>query len=85
MHVWVIAYVAVSIRQMAMALQIDYNKPITVIQKQIESLRALRLRVIRWALLTGQPRFQLRHRQLMPCRRGFTVSISCVAGPGWCP
>lgn len=54
LHVWVIAYVAASIRQMAMALQIDYNKPIALIQKQIEALRALRLRVIRWALLTGQ-------------------------------
>lgn len=54
LHVWVIAYVAASIRQMAMALQIDYDKPIVLIQKQIESLRALRLRVIRWALLTGQ-------------------------------
>jgi hypothetical protein len=54
LHVWVIASVAASIRQMAMALQIDYNKPVVVIQKQIESLRALRLRVIRWTLLTGQ-------------------------------
>ncbi len=54
LHVWVIAYVAASIRQLAMALQVDYNKPIALIQKQIESLRMLRLRVIRWALLTGQ-------------------------------
>jgi len=54
LDVWVIAYVAASIRQMAMALQIDYNKPIVLIQKQIENLRALRLRVLRWALLTGQ-------------------------------
>jgi hypothetical protein len=54
LHVWVIAYVAASIRQIAMALQIDYNKPIALIQKQIESLRVLRLRVIRWACLTGQ-------------------------------
>ena len=54
LHVWVIAYVAASIRQMAMASQIDYNEPILLIQKQIESLRTLRLRVIRWALLTGQ-------------------------------
>jgi hypothetical protein len=54
LHVWVIAYVAASIRQLAMALQIDYNQPIAIIQRQIESLRALRLRVIRWALLTGQ-------------------------------
>jgi hypothetical protein len=54
LHVWVIAYVAASIRQMAITFQIDYNKPIALIQKQIESLRVLRLRVIRWAWLTGQ-------------------------------
>lgn len=54
LHVWVIAYVAASIRQIAMALRIDYNQPIVTIQKQIESLRALRVRVIRWAFLTGQ-------------------------------
>ena len=54
LHLWVIAMGAASIRQMVMALQIDYNKPIALIQKQIESLRALRLRIIRWGLLTGQ-------------------------------
>lgn len=54
LHVWVIAGVAASIRQMAMALQIDYNEPIVSIQRQIESLRALRQRVVRWSLLTGQ-------------------------------
>lgn len=54
LHVWVIAYVVTSIRQMVMALQIDFNKPVTLVQKQIESLRVLRLHVVRWALLTGQ-------------------------------
>lgn len=54
LHVWVIANVAASIRQMAMALYIDYDKPIAAIQKQLESLRVLRIRVIQWALLTGQ-------------------------------
>jgi hypothetical protein len=54
LHVWIIANVAASIRQMAMALQIDYDKPITAIQKQLESLRVLRIRVTQWALLTGQ-------------------------------
>jgi hypothetical protein len=54
LHVWVIAYVATSIRQMVMALQIDFDKPVTLVQKQIESLRVLRLQVVRWALLTGQ-------------------------------
>jgi hypothetical protein len=54
LHVWVIANLAASIRQMAMALQIDYDKPIAVIQKQLESLRVLRIRITQWALLTGQ-------------------------------
>lgn len=54
LHVWMIASVAASIRQMVMALQIDYDKPVAVIQKQIESLRALRIRITKWALLTGQ-------------------------------
>ena len=54
LDVWVIANLAASIRQMAMAVQIDYDKPIAVIQKQIESLRVLRIRTTQWALLTGQ-------------------------------
>jgi hypothetical protein len=54
LHVWVIANLAASIRQIAMALQLDYDKPIAVIQKQLESLRVLRIRITQWALLTGQ-------------------------------
>jgi hypothetical protein len=54
LHVWMIASLAASIRQMAMALRIDYEQPIAVIQKQLESLRILRIRVTQWALLTGQ-------------------------------
>lgn len=54
LHLWMIASASASIRQMVMALQIDYDKPIAVIQKQIESLRALRIRITKWALLTGQ-------------------------------
>jgi hypothetical protein len=54
LHVWVIANVAASIRQMAMALHIDYDEPIAAIQKQLENLRVLRIRVTQWALLTGQ-------------------------------
>jgi hypothetical protein len=54
LHVWVIATVVAAIRQMAMALSIDYDKPIAAIQRQIESLRVLRIRVTQWALLTGQ-------------------------------
>lgn len=54
LHVWVIASLAASIRQIAMALEIDYDKPIASIQKQLESLRVLRIRITQCALLTGQ-------------------------------
>jgi hypothetical protein len=54
LHVWLIASLAASIRQITMALQIDYDKPIALIQKQLESLRVLRIRITQWALLTGQ-------------------------------
>ncbi len=54
LHIWVIANTAAAIRLMVGALQIDYDKPIATIQKQLEELRALRIRVTQWALLTGQ-------------------------------
>jgi hypothetical protein len=54
LHLWVIANIAAAIRMLAMALQIDYDKPIATIQKQLEGLRAVRIRVTQWALLTGQ-------------------------------
>lgn len=54
LHVWIIASVAASIGQMAMAIRIDLDKPIAIIQKELASLQVLRLRVIRWGLLTGQ-------------------------------
>jgi hypothetical protein len=54
LDVWMIVMVAASVRQAVMALQIDYDKPIVVIQKQLDSLRVLRIRVTQWAVLTGQ-------------------------------
>jgi len=54
LHVWVIAALAASLGQMAMALRIDYGQPIAAIQKQLAQLRMLRVRVTQWALLTGQ-------------------------------
>jgi hypothetical protein len=54
LHIWFIGMVAASVRQVAMALRIDYDQPVAAIQKQIESLRALRIRATQWALLTGQ-------------------------------
>ena len=41
------------IRQIALALQIDYSKPIATIQKQIEALRVLRIRTVQWGVLAG--------------------------------
>ena len=54
MDVWTIAMLAASVRMITMALRIDYEIPVAQIQKQIESLRVLRIRVTQWALLTGQ-------------------------------
>jgi hypothetical protein len=54
LQVWMIAMLAASVRMMAMAVRIDYEMPVAEIQKQIERLRALRIRVTQWALLTGQ-------------------------------
>jgi hypothetical protein len=54
LDVWAIANVAALFREMAMALRINYDKPIATIQTQLENLRVLRIRVTQWALLTGQ-------------------------------
>jgi hypothetical protein len=54
LDVWAIASLAASIRQLTMALEIDYDKPIALIQKQLESLRVFRIRNTQWAVLTGQ-------------------------------
>jgi len=54
LHLWSIAMLAASVRMTAMALRIDYEMPVTAIQNQIERLRALRIRVTKWGVLTGQ-------------------------------
>ncbi len=41
------------IRRMVGALRMDYSQPIAVIQKQVEALRMLRIRAIKWGLLCG--------------------------------
>ncbi|MCX6379624.1 MAG: hypothetical protein NT023_09135 [Armatimonadetes bacterium] len=41
----------VLIRQLALALTIDYNKPLTSIQKQVEMLRRLHIRCTQWTLI----------------------------------
>jgi len=54
LDVWVVVNVAVAIRQAVVAEQIEFDQPVTGIQKQLESLRIIRLRAFRWDLLTGQ-------------------------------
>ena len=54
LDMWAIAMMAASIRLMATAFGIDYSQPVAAIQRQVESLRVLRIRVTEWALLTGQ-------------------------------
>jgi hypothetical protein len=54
LHIWVIATIAVAIRQLAIALRIDYDQPIAAIQKQLESLRVLRIRATQSCFVTGQ-------------------------------
>jgi hypothetical protein len=54
LQAWMIAMLAASVRMMTRALRIDYEMPVAEIQKKIEHLRALRIRVTKWALLTGQ-------------------------------
>ncbi len=50
---WVIASLAGTIRQLTLIFMMNYEQPVVVIQKRIEHLGLLRLRIIRWALITG--------------------------------
>jgi hypothetical protein len=53
LHAFVIVNLIGLIRQIVRAVQIDYDKPIAVIQKELESLRMLTIRTTQWALLAG--------------------------------
>jgi hypothetical protein len=48
-----IATLIVLIRQIGLALHIDYAKPIAVVQKQLESLRTLSIRYVQWTFLAA--------------------------------
>jgi hypothetical protein len=50
---YAIANLIAVIRQIALALELDYGKPIATIQKQLESLRILRIRYIQLSLIAG--------------------------------
>ena len=51
---WSVAYTASAAYQLAALLHLDYGGPVTRLQQQVENLCLLRLRILRWALLTGQ-------------------------------
>lgn len=53
LDVFAIAILIALIRQIAGGLQIDYNKPIAVIQKQLGDLRVLRIRYIQGIFLVA--------------------------------
>ena len=53
LDVFAIAILIAMIRQIALGLQIDYDKPIAVIQKQLEDLRVLRIRYIQGIFLAA--------------------------------
>ena len=53
LDLYAIGMLAARIRQIVAAQQIDYGRPIAVIQKQLETLRVLRIRITQWGLLAG--------------------------------
>jgi hypothetical protein len=53
LEVFAIAILVAMIAQIAVGLQIDYDKPIAVIQKQLEDLRVLRIRYIQGIFLAA--------------------------------
>ncbi|MGA8028644.1 MAG: hypothetical protein WB992_15985 [Bryobacteraceae bacterium] len=53
LDLYAIGMLAGLIRQITMVHRIDYGQPIAGIQKQLESVRALRIRTTQWAVLAG--------------------------------
>lgn len=51
--VFAIGMLVATISQIVATRQIDYGRPIAVIQRQLEALRVLRIRITQWALLAG--------------------------------
>lgn len=50
---YAISMLSATIRQIAVAQQIDFSQPIIAIQKQLEALRVLRIRTVQWGVLAG--------------------------------
>ncbi len=53
LDIFAVALLAIMIRQIALALDIDYDKPIAAIQKQLTELRVLRIRYIQGIFLVS--------------------------------
>jgi hypothetical protein len=51
--IFAIAMLATTIAQIVSILQIDYGKPVAAIQKQMESIRVLRIKTVRWGFVAG--------------------------------
>jgi hypothetical protein len=51
--VYAVAMLAATVRQIVAIQALDYGMPIAALQKQIEMLRILRIRITQWALLGG--------------------------------
>ena len=54
LDLWFMLGLGAAIRQLTLLKSIDYDAPVAAIQRQLVQLRIVRLRSIRWALLTGQ-------------------------------
>ncbi|HXW90305.1 MAG TPA: hypothetical protein VEK33_07140 [Terriglobales bacterium] len=48
-----IAMLAVTVAQITRIRQIDYGKPVAIIQRHLGGLRVLRIRTVQWGLLAG--------------------------------
>jgi hypothetical protein len=51
LDVYGIAMLAATVRQIVAIRQVEYGRSITALQKQIEMVRVLRIRITQWALL----------------------------------
>jgi hypothetical protein len=53
LDIYAIAMLAATVRQIVALRKIDYSRPVSTIQKQLEMLRVLRIRITQMALLGG--------------------------------
>ena len=53
LDIYAIAMLAATVRQIVALRRIDYSRPVTAIQKQLEMLRVMRIRITQRALLGG--------------------------------